>query len=234
MAIIRRSLHVLYSGDMVDIAAATDLVVNLATILDRALAGTTCPFQTFEQSLLAFSRAIYALRLEGGRCAAPGNLDGCGLYDPEGLYYNPPVSTIAYTGEPLTYSAAEQAYPSGIPSSFGIDLLEVTLDPSAPGQPLAIEFYGNPGARARFAVQIWKVENSGKRSSLQPGVQLFGQGATRQTIYLMDEAEATGYDRVALAITRLDAWENADQEGSYNIRLYGADQSGPVPSDSLR
>lgn len=222
MAVLRASLESLYKTDIVDIDTSTDLVASLPSVMDRALASTSCPFKTYEHSLLAFSRAIQALRLDGGRCTAPGSTDGCGLYDPEGLYHDPPANTILYAGEPLTYSAVEQAYPPGIPSSFGIDLLEIKLTPDTSGQPLALEFYGRPGAEARFAVQIWKVGPTGSIAGALPVAQVFSQGEEPTIVHLAGEGELTEHDRLDLTITRLDAQEGADGQGAYNIRLFGA------------
>ena len=71
MRVISRTLTALYGGDIVAISASTDLVEHLPAIMDRALAGSSCPFQTFQDGLLHLARAIYALRLEGGRCNQP-------------------------------------------------------------------------------------------------------------------------------------------------------------------
>lgn len=78
MQVIRRTLTVLYSGDVVDIGSSTDLVGGLPEIMDRALASSSCPFQTHSESLIAFARAIYGLQLEGGRCVVPACLRGAG------------------------------------------------------------------------------------------------------------------------------------------------------------
>jgi len=66
----------------------------LPLILDRALTGSTCPFQTYTQSLTAFAQALDALRFEAGHCLSPGLPKGCGLYDPYDLYSAPPINTI--------------------------------------------------------------------------------------------------------------------------------------------
>ena len=88
-----------FSGEVVDIGASTDLVGAIPAIIDRVLAGSTCPFRTYEESLDTFARAIFALGLDGGRCTAPGVPDGCGFYDPYGVYPDPPRGAITYTGE---------------------------------------------------------------------------------------------------------------------------------------
>lgn len=144
--IIWQVLLTLYAGDIVDIDRSTDLVQSLPAIIDRALKGSSCPFNTYRDSLLSFANAIYALRLDRGRCVEPGFPRDCGFYDPENLYHNPAVSTIIHRGEQMTYSGAHQEHPAGIPSSFGIDLIEVELDPAADDQPLAIQVRGRRGS----------------------------------------------------------------------------------------
>jgi hypothetical protein len=158
----------------------------LPEIMDRALAGAACPFKTHAESVRAFARAIYALRLEGGRCIAPGTPVGCGLYDPYNLYYAPPVGTVAYAGEAITFAATDQAqpggvksrnavvvggasrgatavqpYPVGIRSSFGMDFVDVILDSAVDGQALRIELHGAEGATAEFDVQLLKMIDPG-------------------------------------------------------------------------
>jgi hypothetical protein len=89
MHIIRRTLQSLYSEEGADISASGDLAHGMPKIMDQALQGSTCPFQTYAESLEAFAGAIDAFRLDGGRCLQPGLPDGCGLYDPAGLYVAP-------------------------------------------------------------------------------------------------------------------------------------------------
>jgi hypothetical protein len=67
----------------------------LPRIMDQALAGSSCPFQTYAESLRAFAQAVDALRFEGGRCQRPGLPEGCSFYDPHALYSRPPDDTLA-------------------------------------------------------------------------------------------------------------------------------------------
>ena len=89
MQVIRRALVTLYSGKTVDIRSSTDLAGALPTVMDQALTGSSCPFQTYQESLAAFARALYALRQDGGRCTKPGTPAGCGFYDPDHQYKEP-------------------------------------------------------------------------------------------------------------------------------------------------
>ena len=164
MGPVRSALEVLYGGDLVDVASSRDVVGQLPAIMDAALsspAAAGCPFHTYDESLLAFARAVYGLRLEGGHCTAPGAPNGCGFYDPNGLYRAPQVTTLAYDGQATTFDAARQPYPAGVRSSYGMDLLEVEIDEGADGQPLTIEFRDDPAGRAQFSVQVWKLMDDG-------------------------------------------------------------------------
>ena len=218
MQVIRQALTVLYSGEVVDIASSTDLVGALPGIMDRALEGSACPFQTHKESLLAFARAIYALRLEGGRCTRPGSPAGCGLYDLNHLYVDPPLNIVNYAG-------AEQAYSGAIKSSFGVDFVDVVLDPTATGQPLTLEFYPAPGAGAEFNVHLWQLADSGEGARPQrvPGQAvpevLTGTNADGHLAYVIPAINTTAYNRLGLIITRVDANEGSDPVGAYTIVL---------------
>jgi hypothetical protein len=225
MEVIRRALVALYGGQIVDMETSTDLVAHMPAILDEALKGSSCPFQTYRESLTAFARAIYALRLEGGRCLEPGLPDGCGFYDPENLFHKPPAGSLTYRGEEVTYSAADQPSPAGIPSSFGIDLVEVALDASADGRPLRIEVQGAPGAQAVFHVQLWR--GSGGRTpdpelltAGSPVLEAVEQtGPDGQRVYLLPEIDTAAHERLGLILTRVDAGEGLDGDGAYAIVL---------------
>jgi hypothetical protein len=89
MAIIRRVLTSLYQiteGQPSDQGALDEWI---PAIMDQALMGSSCPFQTYQDSLAAFTRAIEALGSEDGRCQSPGLPAGCAFYDPHALYIQP-------------------------------------------------------------------------------------------------------------------------------------------------
>ena len=73
--VIRRALDVLYSGEVVDIRSSTDLVGMTPAVMDRALAGSSCPFQTYSESVTAFTRALYDLPLDSGAYDETWGLD---------------------------------------------------------------------------------------------------------------------------------------------------------------
>jgi hypothetical protein len=186
------------------------VVPALPAVLDRALAGSTCPFQSYEQSLVVFAQAVYRLRLGGG------------FHDPHRQYPIPPVDTVPYAGGEVAYAAADQDDPAGIPSSFGIDLVEVVLAPAAQGQPLTVELHGAPGAAARFRAQLWTLRDPGKGA---PPVALadplpLQAVAVDGSLSVALPADATAHSqRLGLAIVRVDADETADPLGAYTLVL---------------
>jgi hypothetical protein len=227
MQVIEDALTILYSGEVVDIRSSTDLVGALPEILDRALGGSSCPFSTYEESLVAFARALYGLQLEGGRCGGPNAGTGCGFYDPYNQYRAPPVSTIAYTG-------VDHEHRDGIASSFGIDLIDVVLDPATDGQPLTLEFYGAPSSGAEFDLQIWPLtdsEEGAKPSGVPFEVRTWANPDGHQ-FYAMPAIHTAACSRLGLIITRLDAQEATDPVGEYTIVLHpGVSRDGDGVSD---
>jgi hypothetical protein len=222
MQVIRQALNVLYASDVVDIGASTDLVAKMPAIMTQALEDSPCPFRTYEDSLQAFAGTIYALRLEEGRCTAPGFPRGCGFYDPQGLYTDPPHSTILYAGEAMTYTKFSQPYPAGIPSSFGIDLVDVTLDPSLGGQSLTLEFHGAREGEAAFAVQVWNLLLPGDGSRPRPASAetLMTKHPDGHLFYAIPAINTAKCNGLGLAITRIDARESSDPEGAYTVVLH--------------
>jgi hypothetical protein len=227
MQVIRQALTVLYSGEVVDIASSTDLVWTLPSVMDRALAGSACPFQTYEESLLAFARAIYALQLEGGRCTTPGNPAGCGLYDPDHLYVDPQFSTISYAGTDVQLS-------DEIGSSFGIDFVDVMLDPAADGRPLTLALYPAPGTAAEFHVQILTLMAPGEGArprrvpdqTTAPEVLVTASEGGR-LVYIIPAIDMAAYNRLGLIITRADTRESSDPVSAYTIVLHGDAGNSP-------
>jgi hypothetical protein len=212
-------------GDMEIIKAALeemarhyspDVVGLMDEAMDAALARLDGPFESFEESLVAFARANYGLRLEGGRCQR-ANLAECGgfYYDPKGAYANPPLE-----GQ-LDLDGAALAYDGSVPTSYGMDFIEVNLDAAVQGQPLTITFQSEGGV-ARFDVQIWKLETGSQDVTPEP--ESVPQRSNGTYVYTISQIDTTDYDRLALIVTRLDADETEDPMGSYRITLESTGQ----------
>jgi hypothetical protein len=226
LEVIRRVLIALSQESSADADASLDPVQRMPEIMDKALAGSSCRFRTYAESLHSFARAIYELRLEGGRCVEPASPIGCGFYDPKGLYPNPPAFTIPYSGTMTTYAEGDQPYPAGIPSSFGIDLVDVALDPDLDGRPLIVEFHGASRAESDFTVQVLYLMDGmdGSKPRLvatQPVPAAIRTAAKPDghTLLVIPQIDIAEYDRLGLVITRIDAKESLDASGAYTITL---------------
>jgi hypothetical protein len=216
MDVIRRTLEVLYSLDD-PIASPDDLVKALPAIMDRVLASSetaTCPFRSYEESLVQFATAIYALRLGGGRCGQAGSFAGCGFNDPQNVYKSPAVDEIIYSGE-------TQRHFGEIGTSFGIDFVEVILNPIADGQPLSLVISADQADGAELHVLALSLVE-GKDGRLQPlsqeiapGTVLADQNGHR--CLSLREIDTEAFNRLGLVITRVDSDERADSLGAYAI-----------------
>jgi hypothetical protein len=208
MGIIRAALEEMVSH------YGPDTVSAMKKAMDAALARVDGPFHSFEESLVAFARANYALRLMNGRRTI---LDVVGdrvfLYDPDEMYTNLPLEAeLEYTGLPLTHSGA-------VPNSYGMDFFEITLDRSLQGQPLAVCFEGQ-GSAARFDIQIWKLgPGYGRPRAITPQPEIILQNGNGTYIYSVPHVDRMVYNRFALIITRLDANETLDPVGNYHFTL---------------
>ena len=229
LQLVRRSLEVLYSKEIVDINSSTNLVDKLPLIMDRVLSSpeaASCPFATYDESLLHFSRAIYALQLDGGRCSTPGVPSGCGFYDPNNLYGHPYISKLSFSGQEIIFGAEDQSFPSGIRSSFGMDFVDIILDSELQGKPLTIEIFANPTGETKFNIQLWKLidpDNSSRPGSspriASPVEIIDGETSAGIYLYTIPEIDTEKYNRLGLIITRLDSNENLDPNGIYTIVL---------------
>jgi hypothetical protein len=217
MEVIRRVLTILYSGEVVDISTSTDLVGALSEIVDRALSGSPCPFGTHAESLAAFTRALYALRLTDGRCVAPESPAGCGFYDPQYLYYAPATSKV-------TYSGVDEQHANEIRTAFGVDFVDVLLDPAADGRPLTLSLRAASGTAAEFSVQVWELRDPGEGQRPQPAPTLVAGPTPLETVepggelaYVTASIDTKESNRLGLIITRVDARERLDPIGGYTL-----------------
>jgi hypothetical protein len=227
MRVIRQTMRMLYSRQVVDIHRSSDLVANLPNLMDRVLASPAagaCPFHSYAGSLAHFARDIYALRLEGDQCSMPGSDHNCGFYDPNNLYSQPFSANLAYSGEETSFSEQDQPYPAGIRNSFGMDFVEISLVPEAKPQPLRIEIHGENSSPARFAVQIWKISNQSQDQNGQAAagssvpVEMLSQAdPAAGLVFEMPAGELQAYHHLAVIITRVDTFEADDPIGAYTL-----------------
>ena len=91
MTVIRRVLTSLYQITEGQAGNGATLDDWMPAIMDQALTGSSCPFQTYQDSLAAFGQAVEALSSQGGRCQSSDLTSGCAFYDPFALYYQPIV-----------------------------------------------------------------------------------------------------------------------------------------------
>ena len=190
-----------------------DILVSLEEVMNRTFDRFDGPFRTFEDSLIAFGRANYGLRLENGRCAAadPAQCGGF-YYDPAGIYKRPPLEAE------LAYDGAALSYDGGIPSSFGTDFVEVHLDPVATGRPLTVKVQAE-GPVSRFNVEIWKLSSGASGSRwVAPQPEIVPQNQDGVHAYTISNLDGTN-NRLAVIITRLDGDESTDSAGAYHITL---------------
>ncbi len=213
LAIFRVALEEMarYAGADDDDGSA---VVAMKAALDATFARLDGPFRSFDDSLIAFARANYALRLSNGRCAAV-ELSLCGglYYDPQDAYAEPPVETeLAYDGSRLSYDGA-------IGSSYGTDFIEVNVDLAVHNQPLTIKLQSEGGA-ARFNVQLWVLgPGIGKPRAVTPQPDLVPLDGSGAHVHVNPRVDWRATNRVALIITRLDSDEMIDPVGNYQVTL---------------
>ncbi len=191
-----------------------DPVRAIALTMNHTFQQSGGPFDNFEESLVAFARANYALRLHNGRCK-DASLSKCGglYYDPSRTYAEPPLEAeLDYDETPLTYKGV-------IPASYGMDFLEITLARRSFSQPVIISFEGKSD-ETRFNVQLWQVRRaSPKQRAITPypeSLPVNPDGGYRIVLPSQDDLE---FDRLALIITRVDAQENVDTNGTYTVSI---------------
>jgi hypothetical protein len=207
MGIIRATLEEMVSH------YGPDTVSGMKEAMDAALARVDGPFHSFEESLVAFAQATYALRLENGRAISPRGAADWGVFtDPDRMYVEPPLEAeLAYTGTPLSYTGA-------VPTGYGIDFLEVKFDCSLSGQPLTVRFEGQ-GKTARFNIQVWLLGPGYARPrAVTPQPETVRQNGDGTHVYVLPQVDAR-FNRLALIITRLDPDEKTDPSGDYSITL---------------
>jgi hypothetical protein len=207
MGILRAALEEMACG------VESDIVTALDGVMDATLARLDGPLRTFEESLVAFAQANYALRLENGRCVA-ADPSGCKgrYYDPHHMYTDYPSLEAE-----LYHDGFVSTYHGTLPTSFGMDFVEVRLGRALDGQPLRITLQSEG---ATFGIQLWKLrDGKTKPHAITQKPELMEEtsgGLYSLTIPYVDTAQ---YDRLALIVVRLDPGERLDPAGDYYLTL---------------
>mgnify|MGYP001073464387 CR=1 FL=1 len=216
--------------------------------MDRALAQVDGPYRSFEESLIAFARANYALLLENGRCGSVDVTQCNGFYfDPASTYANPPLEAqlyydgvrlaedrlvptnsgpefdaIAYSETPVVESDdGRPVYAGSISASYGMDFIEIHLAPGLRGHPLTVAVE-REGEVARFDVQVWKLgPGTAAPRAMTPKPEDVPRTALGSDgrVHAIPNVDTTGSDRLAIIITRVDPNETADAVGAYRISV---------------
>jgi hypothetical protein len=129
------------------------------------------------------------------------------------MYLTPrPEAERDFDGSQLTFSGS-------IPSSYGMDFIEVNLNDVSSGRALSVEFEGS-GDVARFNVQVWGLRlGEARLRAVTPKPDIVPQNGDGVHVYVVQGPDAMAYDCLALIITRLDPDETMDPTGSYTITL---------------
>lgn len=179
-------------------------------ILDVALYKTpNCPFRSYDESLVRFTRAIYQLTADGGRCSSTSTPSQCGFFDPNNLYSVPDEEKYTITHDGKSY------IDGSIRSSFGLDLIELSLSPSLHGKSLRIIFENGSDPHHTYSVELWsQPENKDDVSNLLISKQIQLEGPVE-----IDELSLEQIQSLDLVITRMDTYENTSQPGQYTIQV---------------
>ena len=219
MTVIRHMLEVLYKGEVVNINSSTDVTAALPRILDAALQATpTCAFHSYEESLIHFARAIYLLRLEDGRCSTSDHSNDCGFYDPQRLYQIPNAEDhMIQTGSTTQINGV-------IATSYGIDLIELQLDPSTEGKTLKLTFKDISEPEDEFNVELWKNKKLESTSGLDAYSDQTSEPRFRRTengflALEIGDISMDDFNSLGLIITRMDPDENVEDSGRYLIQV---------------
>jgi hypothetical protein len=219
MKVIREALKTLYQKDVIDINSSADLAGSLPHVMDVALKNTSsCEFDNYEESLTAFARSIYLLRLKSGSCPMVNKYSNCGFYDPYDLYQRPNAIKLVVAQDKSAQINDK------IPSSYGIDLLELGLDPSLRGRTLKITFESKSDSVEQFNIELWHISSSSTGSDAQrlPVHNLVTQAVHTENgkaILEVPVPDLVNFDGLGLVITRVDPGEGLENSGLYQITV---------------
>jgi hypothetical protein len=219
MQVIHHALEALYKGEIVQINSSTEVAKALPLILDHALQSTpSCAFRSYEESLVHFARAIYLLRLEDGRCSSSSHGPNCGFIDPHQVYARPPVDRYSITSDNVTEIGG------AIPSSYGIDLIELELSPSVESKRLKLIFTSNSNQNLAFHIEVLKTrcgneQEGSEHRSIQVDIPISVDMDNGYTTIEIENLSRDDLDGVGLILTRMDPYEAIETTGAYLIQV---------------
>jgi hypothetical protein len=219
MKVIRHALETLYKGEVVNMNSSTEVTAALPRILDAALQATPdCAFHTYDESLTHFARAIYLLRLEDGRCSPSGHSTYCGFYDPYRLYQTPHAEAYQI------YADSTTQMNGSIATNYGIDLIELGVDPSVEGKTLKLIFRNISATDNKFNVELWKIktlQNGSEPESYRAQTGKPKSMRTKNGALTMEISNLSlnDFNGLGLIITRTDSFENTESSGKYLIQV---------------
>jgi hypothetical protein len=219
MQVIRQTLETLYKGQVANIHSSTEVNEALPRILDIALKATpTCAVRTYDESLIQFARAIYLLRLEDGRCSTSNDSAQCGFYDPYGLYQTPHAEDRSIQADSTTQINGS------ISANYGIDLIELELDPSTKGKTLKLIVMDTSSPENEFNVELWKTKKFQNASEPERYSAQTDEPKSMRTEkgYLtmeIDNLNADQFSSLGLIITRTDSSQDTEASGGYLVQL---------------
>jgi hypothetical protein len=219
MRVIRHALEALYTGEIVQISSSTEVAEAFPLIMDHALQATpSCAFRSYEESLFHFARAIYLLRLEDGRCMEPIDTSTCGFVDPHHLYERPPVETYLISANPLTEVSGS------IPSSYGIDLIELELGPSVERKTLKLIFTSTGDPQPAFHIEVLKIRTMSQDGEPEGQLTQTGEPVSMKiddgrAILQIENLSRDGIDELGLIVIRTDPYEDMNATGAYSMQV---------------
>ena len=218
MTVIRHTLETLYGRKIVNIDASTAVTQALPRILDVALKDTpSCAFHSYDESLIHFSRAIFLLRLEDGRCPTSDSSTYCGFYDPRKLYLTPPAEDF------LVQAGSTTQINGSVSASYGIDLIELELDPSAEGKTLKLIFKNISEPEDKFNLEVWEIKRlqNGAETKIYSAHSDKPRSTRIENGFLtmeIDNLSVNEFNGLGLIITGINPYENRDGSGRYLIQ----------------
>ena len=129
------------------------------------------------------------------------------------MYIDPPLEDM------IDFDGDRQIFEGAIPVSYGMDFLEVRLDPGLRGRSLRLEFLG-AGEISQFGVQVWQIgPGVMKPRAITARPEVVAQTPDGTHVYVLARVDTMVFDRLAVIIVRLDPDEMGNPEGTYGMVL---------------